>query len=553
MTDPRPAAGRGDQLVELAVTDLGIIESARLVVGPGMTALTGETGAGKTLIVGAIDLLLGGRADPAMVRDGCREAVVEGRFLVEGEEVVLTRVIPRDGRSRAYVDGRMATNTVLGEATSRLVDLHGQHAHQSLLAAAVQRHALDAFGGVDLTRLRAARAARREIADALAALGGDAGARARELDLLRFQLDELEAAGLGDPAEDRALDAEEDLLADAAAHREAAEVAAGALAADGGAIDALGSAIAALAGRAPFGDHEGRLRALQAEALELVAEVRATGEGIEDDPERLAAIRVRRQLLADLRRKYGTAARPDGSGAGAGELADVVAFAEAARRRLDELETHDQRAEALDARAREAAAEAEAAAAEVGAARRAAAPRLGEAVEAHLGELAMASARFEVRVGPDDPGDDVTFLLAANPGSAGGPLTKVASGGELARTMLAIRLVLSAAPAVLVFDEVDAGIGGTAAVAVGRALARLGADHQVLVVTHLPQVAAFADRQVQVRKEVADGRTVAHVAVLDDADRVVELARMLSGTPESERVQEAAEELLARSAGERGR
>jgi DNA repair protein RecN (Recombination protein N) len=548
-----PGAAPRGQLVELAVTDLGIIESVRLVLGPGMTALTGETGAGKTLLVGAIDLLLGGRADPGLVRAGCTEAVIEGRFLVEGEEVVLSRVIPVDGRSRAYIDGRMATAAALGETSGALIDLHGQHAHQSLLSASVQRAALDRCAEIDLGPLREARAEQARVAEALAQLGGDTGARAREADLLRYQLAELDAAGVVDPDEDAGLDDLEDQLADAVAHREAAATAVAALTDDGAAADATATALAAIDGRGPFAGVADRLRSLQAELSDVAAEVRQLGEGIEDDPARLEQVRERRQLLVELRRKYGTAPSPDGSGRGAGTLADVIAYHASLTARLDAIDRHDERAAALDRDAqRWAAAEAHAAAL-VGAARRAAAPQLARAVEAHLADLAMAAARIEVSVGEQDPGDDVTFRLAANPGATAGPLAKVASGGELARAMLALRLVLSMAPPVLVFDEVDAGIGGAAALAVGRSLAALGADHQVLVVTHLPQVAAFADAQVSVRKEQRPDRTVASARRLDDGERVVELSRMLSGTPDSERVQDAATELLDLAAAERGR
>jgi DNA repair protein RecN (Recombination protein N) len=542
-----------DQLVELAVTDFGIIEHVRLLLGPGMTALTGETGAGKTLLIGAIDLLLGGRADPTMVRAGCDEAVVEGRFLIGGEELVLTRVVPTDGRSRAYVDGRMATATVLGEQARDLIDVHGQHAHQSLLAPGVQRAALDQFAGTDLGPLVAARADGKRIAAALQELGGDAGARAREADLLRFQVTEIEAAGLQGPDEDEALDELEDRLAGAVEHREAAARAVAAIGGDGGAVDLVGSAVADLDGHAPFAEVLDRLRSVQAELTDAAAELRTTGESIEDDPARLAEVRERRQRLVDLRRKYGSAPHAASPEGGAGTLADVIAYGQEAEDRLAEIDGHDARAAQLDREAAAArAAEAEAAA-QVGEARRRAAPDLAAQVEANLAQLAMAAARFRVEVGDADPGDDVTFTLAANPGASAGPLTKVASGGELARTMLAVRLVLSTAPPVLVFDEVDAGIGGAAALAVGRSLAALGADHQVLVVTHLPQVAAFADAQVNVVKTVVDGTTVASVAPLGEADRVVELSRMLSGTPESERVQDAAHELLELAASERGR
>lgn len=540
------------RLLELAVTDLGTIDRMSIVFGDGVTALTGETGAGKTMVVGAIDLLLGGRADAGLVRSGAAEAVVEGRFDLDGEELVLARVVPQDGRSRAYVNGRMATATALAEAAAPLVDLHGQHAHQSLLSARTQRDALDRFGDIDRSAHQAARAERRRLDDELASMGGDAGARAREADLLRYQLGELDDASLTDADEDERLDAEEDRLAGAVQHRDAAAHTVALLTEDGGAVDAVGQAIAELDGHGPLAPLAERLRIAQADLGDVAAEVRALGETIEDDPQRLAAVRERRQLLVELRRKYGTAPRSDGS-RGSGTLADVLAHHADLAEQLDALERHDERAAALDAALEAATAREAAEAARLGKARRRAAGPLAEAVRAHLASLAMPAARLEVHVGDDDPGDDVTFLLAANPGADPAPLTKVASGGELARTMLALRLVLSAAPPVLVFDEVDAGIGGSAALAVGRALAALGDDHQVLVVTHLPQVAAYADHQVHVAKTTTGRSTSTSATPLDAEARIVELSRMLSGTPASERVQDAAEELLATAARDRGR
>ena len=527
-------------LVELAVHDLGTIAQARVVLGPGLTALTGETGAGKTLVVEAIELLVGGRADPTMVRAGADEARVEGRALVDGEEVVLTRVVPREGRSRAYVDGRLATAATLAEWGRRLVDLHGQHAHQSLLATATQRAALDRHGAVDLTPLVEARRHLVELDAELATLGGDERARAREIDLYRFQVAELDAAAITDPDEDLALEAVEDTLADAVAHQEAAAAAVAALSDDGGAIDALGLAVAATAGRAPFRELEARLRAVVAELTDVATAVRDTGESIEHDPERLADVRARRQLLRELQRKYGET------------LAEVIGYHADAAARLAELEDHDARATRLDAERRRAVGALAAAEAQVGAARRAAAGPLATAIEARLVELAMPSARVEIAVG-DDPGDDVTFLLSANPGSPPLPMARVASGGELARAMLATRLVLTAGPPSLVFDEVDAGIGGEAAVAVGAALAALGADHQVLVVTHLAQVAAHADAHVAVTKDDDGATTTSTVRHLDHDARVVELSRMLSGSPDSASARDHAVELLERAAGGRRR
>jgi DNA repair protein RecN (Recombination protein N) len=534
-------------LLELAVRDLGVIDDLRLVLGPGMTALTGETGAGKTLLVEAIELLLGGRADGVLVRPGATEAYIEGRFEHDGEEVVLSRAVPADGRSRAYIDGRMATAAALAELGAQLVDLHGQHAHQSLLGTAVQRAALDRFGPVDLAGLLDARQELAEIDQRLAAMGGDVGARARELDLLRFQASELEAAAIDGPDEDERLDEEEDNLADAVAHREAAAHALAVLTDDGGALDTLTEALGAIDGRTPFATSAERLRSLAVELSDLSSEVRDTAESVVDDPERLAALRVRRQLLHDLRRKYGTATLPGEPESGrAGTLADVLAYRDVVAARIADLERHDELATELDAQRQRVLDRIGTEEARVGAARRVAAPRLAGRVQAELRRLAMPRARVEVSVG-DDPGDDVAFLLAANPGSPPLPLTKVASGGELARAMLALRLVLTAAPPTLVFDEVDAGIGGEAAVAVGQALGRLGATHQVLVVTHLPQVASAAHAQVGVAKKQGRERTSTTITVLDDESRVVELSRMLSGQPDSAAAREHARELLSAS------
>ncbi|HUI03161.1 MAG TPA: DNA repair protein RecN [Acidimicrobiales bacterium] len=523
-------------LVELHVRDLGVIESVRLELGPGMTALTGETGAGKTLLVEAIELLLGGRADSALVRPGAEEALVEGRFVVGDEEVILARAVPARGRSRGWIDGRMAPVSALAETGARLVDLHGQHAQQSLLDASSQRRALDAFGGVDTGPLDAALARCRALGEELEALGGDERARARDADLLRYQLAEIDGAALAGDDEDDELGTEEERLAEAGAHRQAAALALGLL--DGGeatatgVVDLAGAARAALGAEGPLAALSARLGALQADAADIATELRAVVETWEDDPERLAQVRARRQLLRDLSRKYGEGP------------AGVRSYAEEARRRLAGLEAAEERAVALGEELAAADAARADAARAVGAARRAAAPALAAAVQARLRDLAMPRARLEVHVGEADPGDDVRFLLGANPGEPVLPLSKVASGGELARAMLALRLVLTDAPPTMVFDEVDAGVGGVAAGAVGRALAEVARRHQVLVVTHLPQVAACAGRQHGVHKEVAKGRTVARADALEGDDRVEELARMLSGSPGSTTARRHARELL---------
>lgn len=526
-------------LTELHIENLGVIEQLDLVLGAGLTALTGETGAGKTMLVEAIELLVGGRADTSVVRHGADEARVDGRFIdSDGVERVLSRVIPTSGRSRAYVDGRLATVGSLTETAGHMVDLHGQHAHQSLLSVVTQRAALDQFGAVDLETLRSTRARLTEIDAALAALGGDERVRAREIDLLKFQVEELDSANITDPDEDDTLDAEETVLADAVAHRDAGAAAYESLGAEDGARDAIGGALAAIDGRRPYQDIANRLHEVVAEVDDLVATLRDTADAIDESPDRLDEVRERRQLLVDLRRKYGET------------LNDVMTFHGETEDRLRELETYEQRAAELDSDRISAHAAERKAAKVVGKQRRAAAPKLAAQVEAHLRELAMPNAAIAVEVGEhptDDPGDRVQFLLAANPGAPVLPLTRVASGGELARAMLALRLVLSGAvddhrgADTLVFDEVDAGIGGEAAQAVGAALAGLAQHHQVLVVTHLAQVAAIAEAQVSVSKAVKNGATFASARRLSNDERADEIARMLSGSTSESALQHARE------------
>ena len=519
-------------LTELHIENLGVIERLEIVLRPGFTVLTGETGAGKTMLVEAIELLLGGRAEATLVRPGAAEARIDGRFVVGDEEVVLTRVVPADGRSRAYVNGRVATVAGLLENGASLVDLHGQHAHQSLLAASSQRSALDRFAGTDLTALRDARARLTEIDASLAALGGDERARAREIELLRFQRDEIDAAAINDLDEESVLGEREELLASAESHREAAHRCLAALDDDSGVMDLLGTAIASLGARSPFAAAIERLRAAAADLGDISSDLRSLADAIDNDPQELDRVRARRQALRELRRKYGES------------LEEVLRFREEVGLRLDELEGFEARASRLEAERADAVRLEREAAAAVGAVRRRSAGALARAVEERLGALGMTRARLEVVVGADDPGDDVTFLLGANPGEPALPLSKVASGGELARSMLALRLVLTQAPDTLIFDEVDAGIGGSAAVAVGAALADLGERHQVLAVTHLAQVAALADHHLMVRKDVVDGRTVAVATEVRGNDRVEEVARMLAGDSASSAARRHAKELL---------
>jgi DNA repair protein RecN (Recombination protein N) len=548
----------GHRLVELRVRDLGVIDDVSVRPGSGMTALTGETGAGKTLLVQALSLLLGGRSDPAMVRAGAEETLIEGRFAPDGSqssdgsdrglereaeagdgeagesEVVLARSVVRTGRGRAWIDGRMASLSALAEMAGELIELHGQHEHRSLTQADAQRRALDTFGRVDLGELEAARQRLRGLTDESGALGGDSRQRAREADLLRYQVDEIDTVGIEDAAEDERLEVEEDRLSAAESCRLAATRALEAVSGseEASALGRLAEASGALAGPDPLAPTEARVRSAMADLADLATELRTIVETWEDDPERLEVVRQRRQLFRQLERKYGE------------DLAEVFAFAARARARLAAIAGEEERARQLDAEIESARQELASAESAVAAARREAAPRLAAEIESTLRELAMPSARFSISVDGAGPADRNTFELAANPGEPSQPLAKVASGGELARTMLAVRLAVGGSAGVMAFDEVDAGVGGAAATAVGTALAGLADRAQVLVVTHLAQVAAMADHQIEVRKSERHGRTRSDVVALDAESRVVEISRMLSGRPDSQSARRHARELL---------
>ena len=569
-------------LSELHIRDLGVIDEARLEVAPGLNVLTGETGAGKTMVVDALGLLLGERADPGAVREGRPFALIEGRLGVEGEElamraleeagladedgeVVVARQVLAGGRSRARLQGQMTTAGMVAEVVRPLVEVHGQHEFQRLLRPAVQRDLLDRYAGEKVLALRAefARGWRRlrEARAELDALVSQARERAREADLLRYQLDEIEAAGVrvGELAE---LEAEAERLANAEALKEASLLAHQALAGEddeAGALTALGVARRLLAGVARHDPalqaSAGRVEGLAAEVADLAASLRAYAEEVQADPARLQEVQERIALLHDLERKYGE------------DEAAILSYAERAAARLAELEQSSVRTEALEAEVAKLTGELAELGSSLSALRAEAAGRLAAAVQAELADLAMPSARVRIRVEqeerPDglpvgerrlaageDGLDRVEIELAANPGSSPRPLAKAASGGELSRVMLALRVVLAGADRTptLVFDEVDAGVGGRTAAAVGRRLAQLARHHQVLVVTHLPQIAAFADRHFVVEKHAAGGTTRTTVRVLEGPERVTELSRMLAGMEGSGLAQAHAEELLALAA-----
>jgi DNA repair protein RecN (Recombination protein N) len=551
---------------ELHIRSLGVIEDASLRLAPGLTVVTGETGAGKTMLVTALQLLLGMRADAQLVRSGAGAALAEAAisppppeaeaWISEGDDVlVVSREIPADGRSRARIGGRLAPVSALTEVLGRHVEVHAQHEHVRLARPDVQRSLLDRYAGDpharSLRRYRDAYGRWRELEEARETRDRDARERARELDRLRVEVAEIDGAQL-DPDRDSTIDQEVERLSHADEVRQAAWEATEALGNDG-AGEPVGRALDTLR-RLHLDDPElddlrSRTTGLAAELTELVVDLRGYGDRAEADPDRLAQLQERQHLIAQLSRKYGA------------EIDEVLAYADEARGRIAELESQDADAADLEQRSVEAAAEVRALAGDVRRGRRAAGERLAEEVDRHLGDLGMPHAAFSVAVEelPDDAvtshgGDDVTFLLAPNPGEPARSLASAASGGERSRVSLAIEVALADVDdaQVLVFDEVDAGIGGSTAMAVGEKLARLAAGdgerrRQVLCVTHLAQLAAFADVHHVVEKGLAGGRTVTTARQVDEGSRVAELSRMLGGDATAEAGLEHARELLDRA------
>ena len=582
-------------LDELRIRSLGVIDDAVLPLGPGLTVVTGETGAGKTMVVTGLLLLFGGRADSARVRTGTDQASIDGRLTVEpgsavaarvreagGElddetELVLRRVVGASGRSRAYVGGAPAPVSVLGELAEELLAVHGQADQLRLVRPAAQRAALDRFAGVDLGEFAEAHARWRRAAAELADRIGRAAELRRETDLLTHGIAEIEAvAPKPDEVEELTLLAAR--LGSADALTTAARTAHDLLVGDvddpvGEASDVsqLLAAAARAAGQQQGADPEldalsTRLTDLAALAADLGAEFGAYAEQIDADPARLQQVESRRAELAGLVRKYCDEPEPS--------LDAVLRWADAARARLAQIDVSDEAIAALRAAADAAAADVADRAAQLSDRRRGAARQLAAAVSAELAGLAMPDARLDIAVTSRPPtaglpsleiggeqvavttdgADDVALVLQPHRGAPALPLGRGASGGELSRVMLAVEVCLAGTDPVptLVFDEVDAGVGGRAAVEVGRRLARLARQRQVLVVTHLAQVAAFADRHVVVDKPAAAasaGVTASDVRLVDGAERIAELARMLAGS-DSATAREHAAELLADAAAE---
>jgi DNA repair protein RecN (Recombination protein N) len=577
-------------LEEVRINALGVIEDAVLELSPGFTVVTGETGAGKTMVVTGLGLLFGGRADPARVRPGSDRATVEGRLRIDpagrvagqvteaggeldddGATLIVSRSVSAEGRSRAYAGGHSVPVSLLTYLADDLVAVHGQADQQQLLRPGRQRESLDRFGGPALAAVAAgyhrAYQRHREVRAELEKLTGQARERAQEAEDLRRGLAEIErlepVAG-----EDVELRAEEERLANADGLHTAASVAHDALLGDPSsgsydrpdAVSLLANATAALEAVAAHDLALGGLAARLSEAAYLVsdigAELASYVESVEADPARLAAVQQRRADLTRLIRGYAAGGAPaDGEG---GDVAAVLDWATQAGSRLGELDSDDDRIAGLAGDAGRLGAAVAELADQLTALRKEAAARFAGEVTAELAALAMPHASLTVAVTPQEEfgphgADEVEIRLAAHPGAPALPLAKGASGGELSRVMLAIEVVFAGADPVptFVFDEVDAGVGGKAAVEIGRRLARLARLAQVIVVTHLPQVAAFADTHLVVEKAGDGSVTRSGVTRLDDAGRVTELSRMLAGLEDSEYGRAHAGELLTAAAAER--
>ncbi len=588
-------------LVELHIRNFAIIDELHLRFSPGFNVVTGETGAGKSIIVDAVALLLGGKADAEMVRAGADRAEIEGHFILppaaqapdteegaslasilaaeglegEGDGLILAREVRREGRTVGRVNGRAVSLLLLSDIGHRLVDIHNQGDHLSLLRVREHIELLDRYAGLGDLRARVAAEvhALRQVRRELAALRQDEREQARRIDLLTYQVEEIRAARLT-PGEETELLAERTRLANAeqllTLTGEALQALEDETGEQPGAIDRLGEAVHALSRLARIDDdRRGDLQTAEALAdslADLARALRHYRDSVEYNPERLQEVEERLNLIYNLRRKYGDS------------IEEIIAYGEQAARELETITHAGERIAELEQEEERRLRAIGKLGAELSQARRAAGERLARAIEQELNDLRMAKARFGVDIAwQDDPGgayvaeasslrrvafdatglDRVEFLVSANPGEPLRPLAKVASGGETSRLMLALKAVLSAADATptLIFDEIDVGIGGRVGAVVGRKLWGLtrptaGPGHQVLCVTHLPQLAAYGDTHLKVEKRIVGERTTTTVTVLNDGDRLAELAAMLGA--ETEAARRSVAEMLEEVSREKG-
>lgn len=565
-------------LQELYIRNFALIEEIRLALGPGLNVLTGETGAGKSILIDALGLALGGRASSEMIRQGCDKAIVEALFVIrkeerlagmlqelgiewEDQELVVVREVHSSGKTVCRVNGRIVTVQILRQIGACLVDLAGQHEHQSLLRTEEHLAMLDQFGGKELQLLRQRtaaaferyRAARKALEQA--AIGEQE--RAQRMDMLRFQLEEIQTLGL-QPGDEERLEEERRKLSNA---EKLAGTTAGAYSSlylggtrQASVVEILHKLVADLENLLRYDSGlQAVVELVRSSAYQLeeaAHELREYRDSIEFNPDKLQALEDRVAVLNRLRRKYGQS------------VEEILAYAERIGRELDDLEHHEENLERLQKDADQLERELAELAAQLSAKRKVAAARLAKLITAELASLMMPRTQFQIdfQRDPDEKGiwvdgqkirvnetgiDRIEFLFSPNAGEPLRPLAKIASGGELSRTLLAFKTILSGGGLdTLVFDEIDTGISGRAAQAVAEKMFRVAASHQVICVTHLPQVACMADRHYVIAKKQRAGRSHTVVSELDDAERVEELARMLSGAELTETTRKHAEEML---------
>ena len=518
-------------LNKLAVSNLAVVEKVEVAFGPGLNVVTGETGAGKSVLIGALELVLGGRADSSVVRDGAKEAEVEADF----GGTVVRRTVTAEGRSRAWVNDESVAVSELKELGRRLVDIHGPRANQNILEEDFQRTTLDRFGGIGLSKYSAAYDEWRKIAGEIASLEGGASVE-DEIDLLKFQVGELEEANVTSD--------DDDIAERHAAAAHAAEIVEGAnaiteaLGGDEGAetaIAKLGPVFASVAKHFPSASEwAAEAEEISVRINELSRNVADAVSRIDADPEAFDELDRRLSVVNRMRRKYG----------------DPEAALAEKRAKLDALEHRDERLGELKARLAEAEKTVKAEGAEVTRRRRTAAAKLAKAVTKELRDLGFLQAKFDVDIRESAPAahgcDSVVYMFEPNPGESARPLAAIASSGETARIMLALKTVLAAhdETETLVFDEIDANIGGEVGRAVGEKMRRVAASHQVVAITHLPQSAVCGDRHFVVAKGVSGGRTRTWISEVEGEDRVSEIARMLGGEKLTSVTRKHAEELL---------
>jgi DNA repair protein RecN (Recombination protein N) len=547
-------------LATLRIKNLALVSDLTLELEPGYNVITGETGAGKSILIGALNLVLGERADRTLIRSGADASSVEAvfdisklpgkpdSFLEENgletcadNQLIIKRTITAAGASRQFINGSPTTLAVLGALGERLVDIHGPHDHQSLFSPARQLAILDAYAGLDSQRSRVAEAfeARAHLAEEKAALIVDEKTYAQQLDLLRHQSNEIAAAKLTEDEEPR-IEAEYKRGSNSARLIELAETALRRLGEDENSVltelGAVGRSLHDLArldeSAAPIAEQQRQAVAL---LNDLQSEISSYRDRLDVDPSRLQELEERLNLIHSLKRKYGSS------------LAEVIAFGNEARKKLQQLESRDAEIARLNNELQKAEAALLKAARELSTARAKAIPKLAKAVTTQLTDLGFKQSHFAVTLKQlAEPGptgiDEADFQFAPNPGEPAKPLKAIASSGEIARVMLAIKTVLAAEDQipVLIFDEVDANVGGETAAAVGAKMKQIGTQRQVICITHLPPVAAAAQTHYLVTKEVIDGRTISRIEPLNKASRINELTRMLGGqTPAARKHAEA--------------